>query len=129
MEPAEGHLLETAVYWLKTFIEVVGAVLVGTGSARAAVEIARGALAGKPIEYTRIRLKFARQLSLALEFLLAADIVATAFDPTWEQVGILAAIAAIRTALNFFLQREIEEERRELASEAGDLVRPVEEAR
>jgi hypothetical protein len=46
-------------------------------------------------------------LALALEFLLGADILRTAVEPSWDEIGRLAAIAAIRTALNFFLQREI----------------------
>ncbi|MDO1560269.1 DUF1622 domain-containing protein [Brevundimonas sp. 2R-24] len=55
-----------------------------------------------------IRLRLGRWLTLALEFLLAADILKTAVAPTWDEIGKLAAIAALRTALNYFLQREIE---------------------
>ncbi len=54
-----------------------------------------------------IRLRLARWLALSLEFLLAADILKTAVAPTWTEIGQLAAIAALRTALNFFLEREI----------------------
>jgi lipase chaperone LimK len=43
-----------------------------------------------------------------LEFELAADIVRTAIAPNWQQIGQLAAIAAIRTLLNYFLQQEID---------------------
>jgi uncharacterized membrane protein len=55
-----------------------------------------------------VRLKLGRWLALALEFELAADILRTAVAPTWSEIGQLAAIAALRTALNFFLQREID---------------------
>lgn len=55
-----------------------------------------------------IRLGLGRWLALALEFLLAADILKTAVAPTWEEIGQVAAIIVIRTALNFFLQREID---------------------
>lgn len=55
-----------------------------------------------------IRLRLGRWLALALELLLGADILRTAVAPTWSEIGQLAAIAAIRTALNFFLQREID---------------------
>lgn len=55
-----------------------------------------------------IRLRLARWLALALELLLGADILRTAVAPSWSEIGQLAAIAAIRTALNFFLQREID---------------------
>ena len=55
-----------------------------------------------------IRLRLGRWLAVALELLLGADILRTAVAPTWSEIGQLAAIAAIRTALNFFLQREID---------------------
>jgi uncharacterized membrane protein len=47
-------------------------------------------------------------LLLGLEFALAADIVRTAISPTWVELGQLAAIAGIRTVLNYFLERDIE---------------------
>jgi uncharacterized membrane protein len=72
-----------------------------------------------------IRLEFAQSLSLALEFQLAADILATAFAPGWQQIDELAAIAAIRTALNFFLAREIEEERAEITRDQPPLEQPA----
>lgn len=61
--------------------------------------------------YNRIRLTLARYLALALEFQLGADILSTAIAPSWDQIGKLGAIAIIRTALNFFLTREMREER------------------
>lgn len=45
---------------------------------------------------------------LALEFQVAADILRTAVAPTWNEIGQLAAVIVLRTALNFFLQMEIE---------------------
>jgi uncharacterized membrane protein len=47
-------------------------------------------------------------LAVALEFELAADILRTAIAPTWNEIGQLAAIAALRTLLNYFLQKEID---------------------
>jgi uncharacterized membrane protein len=55
-----------------------------------------------------IWVRFASWIIIALEFALAADIVDTAITPTWNDIGQLAAIAAIRTGLNFFLSRDIE---------------------
>jgi uncharacterized membrane protein len=59
-----------------------------------------------------VRLKFGTWLALALEFQLGADIVASTVNPSLQSLGELALLAAIRTFLNFFLQRE-------LAAEAG----------
>ena len=50
---------------------------------------------------------FAGWLVLALEFLLAADILRTAISPTWTDIGQLAAIAAIRTFLNYSLSHDL----------------------
>ncbi|HUD29015.1 MAG TPA: DUF1622 domain-containing protein [Novosphingobium sp.] len=54
-------------------------------------------------------MRFARWILLSLEFALGADIIRTAIAPTWDDIGKLAAIAAIRTGLGFFLERDIEE--------------------
>lgn len=54
-----------------------------------------------------LRIRFGSSLTISLELLLAADILATAIAPTWDDIGKLAAIAVLRTALNFFLEREL----------------------
>lgn len=66
-----------------------------------------------------IRLHLGHWLAVALELLLAADILKTAVAPTWDDIGKLAAIAGIRTALNYFLDREVREEARHVAAEAA----------
>jgi uncharacterized membrane protein len=58
-----------------------------------------------------IWLRFARWLVVGLTFQLAADIIETSIAPAWEDIGRLAAIAAIRTFLNFFLERDLSEMR------------------
>jgi len=60
----------------------------------------------------QVRLRLARWLMLALESVLAADILRTAIAPGWDEIGKLAAIAALRTVLNVFLRREMEHARR-----------------
>ena len=56
-----------------------------------------------------IWVRFATWILLSLEFALGADIIRTAIAPTWDEIGKLAAIATIRTALNFFLGRDVEQ--------------------
>ena len=59
-------------------------------------------------------IQFARWLVAGLTFQLAADIIETAFAPSWDEIGQLAAISAIRAFVNFFLERDMEaQERRE----------------
>jgi hypothetical protein len=60
-----------------------------------------------------IRLTIGSWLAMALEFQLAADIVATTTAPSESNLIQLAVVAVIRTTLNLFLGRELAEERRE----------------
>lgn len=57
------------------------------------------------------RLVLAKYLVHALELQLAADIIATATDPSMQEIGKLAAIAIIRTFLNYFLVTEMRTEK------------------
>jgi uncharacterized membrane protein len=68
-------------------------------------------------------LRYARWLVAGLTFQLAADIIETSITTSWDAVGRIAAVAVIRTFLNYFLERDLEEVRnrqheKELAPEA-----------
>ena len=112
--PGEGAF-ETSiinlVQWLKLMIETTGAIIIGIGVLIAVYDFIRALIPPQLQAYNRIRLTLARYLALALEFQLGADILSTAVAPSWDQIGKLGAIAVIRTALNFFLTREMEQER------------------
>ncbi len=55
------------------------------------------------------RVRFGSSVSIALELLLGADVLATAVAPSWDDIGKLAAIAVLRTSLNYFLGKELQE--------------------
>lgn len=103
--------------WLRTLasttalgleLVVVVTVLIGAGETfvRVVLHFARGATTWSRREAW---MSFARWILLALEFALGADIIRTAIAPSWDDIGKLAAIAAIRTGLGYFLERDIEE--------------------
>jgi uncharacterized membrane protein len=106
-----------AVQWLKLGVELVGATIIALGIITAGALLVKALAARRTADFTAIRLTLARYLALALEFQLGADILSTAIAPSWEQIGKLGAIAVIRTALNFFLSKEMEEERRQSGNE------------
>lgn len=109
--------VRVAVEWLRLLVEALGALAIAVGVAIAVLGLIRHAVSERGSSFTPVRLAFARYLTLALEFQLAADILATSVAPTWERIGKLAAIAVIRTALNYFLNKEMEnEEARQNAS-------------
>jgi uncharacterized membrane protein len=59
-----------------------------------------------------IWLRYARWLVAGLTFQLAADIIETSITTEWQAVGRIAAVALIRTFLNYFLDRDLEDVRR-----------------
>lgn len=109
-EQTETFVIQ-AVNWLRLMVESLGAVIIAFGILAALYGFLRAFIGHHPDGFTPVRLTFARYLALGLEFQLAADILSTAVSPGWEQIGQLAAIAIIRTALNFFLMKEMQEER------------------
>lgn len=119
MESAE-EILAVFIGWVKLGAEGLATLTIAIGlvnaTYRALVDRVMGApLAESGESFRTTRLLFSHYLVLALELQLAADILATAVAPSWEQLGKLAAIAAIRTFLNYFLGREMTE----VKSEAG----------
>jgi uncharacterized membrane protein len=56
-----------------------------------------------------IWLRYGSWLVAGLTFQLAADIIETSITTGWDALGRLAAIAVIRTFLNYFLERDLGE--------------------
>lgn len=107
-------MLRDMVDLMVRLIEACGAVVIMIGAVVAIVKFVV-ALGRRDInQFSSVRLTLARFLVLGLEFQLAADVLRTAISPSFEEIGKLAAIAAIRTILNYFLNREIAQEQAEI---------------
>ena len=102
--------VRSSVEWLRLLVEALGALVIAAGVVVVIVALLRHLLFDRGGSFIPIRLSFARHLTLALELQLAADILSTSVAPTWDRIGKLAAIAVIRTALNYFLNKELEAE-------------------
>ncbi|MCI0540923.1 MAG: DUF1622 domain-containing protein [Verrucomicrobiales bacterium] len=91
-------------------MEAAAILLIAIGALEAIVGTASRLLSqqAKMSRRKEVWLRFAAWLLLGLEFELAADVVRTAISPTWNEIGQLAAIAVIRTGLNYFLERDLE---------------------
>ena len=113
MEAVEG-VLTSVVLWLRLGAEAISTVLVGIGIVIGTYRLVRLGEVPTRTNYLRVRLTIARFLVLALEFQLAADIMATAVSPSWEQLGKLGIVAVIRTFLAFFVEREMKGSEAEL---------------
>ena len=105
------ELFKTFAGTIATLVEGIAALFIAVGAAEALWSLMRRFASRGPHDGRRrkeIWVQFAIWLLLALEFELAADVLRTAISPTWDDVGMLAAIAAIRTVLNYFLEKDIE---------------------
>lgn len=102
--------LRSAVDSLVRLVEAAGAAVIFIGAVVAVVQFVMALPRRDADAFVPVRLSLGRFLALGLEFQLASDVLRTAIAPSFEELGKLAAVAAIRTALNFFLAREIREE-------------------
>jgi len=109
---AAEELLVEVVGYLRLAVEAIGAAIVGFGALATTLRYVLSLIGVRRYTNNQIRLYLGQYLSLGLEFQLGADILSTAVAPSLDEVIQLGAIAAIRTALNYFLSQELERERR-----------------
>lgn len=64
----------------------------------------------------KLRANFGQKLLLGMEFFLAADLIKAVVSPTYDSLGKLASIVAIRVVLSYFLNKEISEIHRKWGS-------------
>ena len=116
--PSVEAWLQLGTLVLTRLVETIGVVVIAAGVLHAVVAWLSQHLPGRSgsVPAESIRLGLGRSLGLGLEFLLAADILSTAIAPSWDAIGKLAAIAAIRTLLNYFLALELRHEERRRAA-------------
>jgi uncharacterized membrane protein len=105
-------------------IDLMALAVVAFGTVQAFLTAVKLAVRSEGPEHgtNDVWLRYGRWLVAGLTFQLAADIIETSIAPGWEEIGRLAAIAVVRTFLNFFLERdlaEVRERRIEMADERG----------
>ena len=99
--------------WSVLLIDWMALILIVIGTIEAFFAALRLAIGGAHNNHERrlVWLAYARWLVAGLTFQLAADIIETSMAPTWDDIGRLAAIAVVRTFLNYFLERDLNETR------------------
>ena len=89
-------------------LEIVGAVIIIGGAVHALWLFVAGIIGVRAhATIDSIRIELGRAIVLAIEFLMAADIISTIITPTYYEIGILACLVVIRTILTFFLNQEL----------------------
>jgi uncharacterized membrane protein len=111
------QLLFTVTDYAVLWIDAVALVVIVASTFWAIVGMVR-LIIGNPSAHERreVWLRYARWLIVGLTFQLAADIIETSITTDWEAIARVAAIAVIRTFLNYFLEKDFNEVR---AEEAG----------
>jgi uncharacterized membrane protein len=97
-------------------IDAIAMILIVVATLESVFAAVRALLSPPAADRQRaVWLRYARWLVAALTLQLAADIIETSITESWEAVGRIAAIAVVRTFLNFFLERDLSDvrERRE----------------
>jgi uncharacterized membrane protein len=115
--------IRDAVHQVVPVVEAVGAAVICVGVLATFALWALGEVRARSVPYEDVRLLLGRYLALGLEFALGADILATAVSPSWDEIGKLGAIAGIRTALNYFLARDLDRAAGTARTESGGLAR------
>jgi uncharacterized membrane protein len=102
--------VDAAMHLIATGIEVAGVAIIVTSAVISAyLYLREGRSAGWGPAYEGFRANLGRGILLGLELLVAADIIGTvAVTPSFENLGVLAAIVLIRTFLSVSLDVEIE---------------------
>jgi len=105
------HWLTEIARHVALVIDAMALLIIAASSLAAFVSGIRLMLAGSATSHQERAtwLQHARWLVAGLTFQLAADLVRSAIAPTWDEIGRLAAIALIRTFLNYFLERDVVE--------------------
>lgn len=89
-------------------VEILAALIIGIAVIKTLISyVSLFKLSPGKISKEEIRIQFGSSVAVSLELLLGADVLATAVAPSWDEIGKLAAIAVLRTALNYFLELEL----------------------
>ncbi len=118
---AVENFVGAGVQWIRFIAETISVLIITIGMIDTCYKVLKSFHLSWVNAYNEIRFTFSRYLVMALEFELAADIIGTAISPTWDQLGKLAVIAIIRTLLNYFLQLELKDEKKETAQQASSV--------
>jgi uncharacterized membrane protein len=106
------ELLVTVTEYVVLAIDAIALFVIAVATVQAFVSSLEGVFSTLSGHRRReIWLRYARWLVGALTFQLAADILESAIATDWQSLVRLAAIAVIRTFLNYFLEKDLKEGR------------------
>ena len=99
---------KTITIYISHTLEIISAIVIAAALLKLITSYFQFFLKAKSgLSAMEARVTFGSAVAVSLELLLGADVLATAVAPSWDDIGKLAAIATLRTALNYFLEKEL----------------------
>lgn len=105
--PQVESVLARIMAYIIPVVEACGALVVILGVARAIVAYVRSYFSHGRVAVAPLRIQLGQSMVVGLEFQVAADVLRTAANPTWDDILFLAVLIGIRTILNFLLEWEL----------------------
>ncbi len=116
MLTAEGVLgdLGQGLEWLALGIDLIGVLIVVFGFGVSLISLVRCLAKGVGLmkdmsDLQHVRLQLGRYILVGIEFMIASDIIHTVVTRELMDLAFVAAMVAIRTAISFFLGKELAE--------------------
>jgi uncharacterized membrane protein len=102
------EIAKNSTLFISHALEIISAAVIAAALVKLLLHYFQSQLQHKSgLPAMQVRIQFGSAVAVSLELLLGADVLATAVAPSWDAIGKLAAIATLRTALNYFLEREL----------------------
>ena len=113
------HLLHTIFEWLELIIDVSAALVMVLAFAEAFFSYVQSTFRSKRVDRIMkmqiVRCDLGVKLVFALELLIISDLLHTIVSRSMDDMIIVGALVLIRTVIGYFLNKEIEEIRVEVA--------------
>ena len=103
-----SNALTTFISFAVPIVEACGTLIISLEVARTLVQYLIAFFGRRPMQMLGLRWRLGQSMVMGLEFQVAADILKTALAPTWNDILLLAALIALRTVLNYLLERELQ---------------------
>ena len=103
-------LVRTLNSWVVSLCQLLALFVIVTGIIKALIIYCKHIFSNSrsAVAFQASRLELGYSFSLGLSFLVGGSILKTTIAPTWNDIGQLAAIIALRTVLNYLLLQAID---------------------
>ena len=102
-------MLEIIGHFARWF-EIFGSIVIIWGGIESIIYIIKGIVDQQKLDnysLDKVICILGHKIVIGLDFFLAGDVLSTVITPTWDEIGKLGALVAIRTVVSHFILKEI----------------------